>query len=206
MKRSTAVSSPRMTLEEWANLDEDEEGELVDGVLEEEEVATFLHELAVAWLISVLRVWARARRGFVTGSETKVAIRSGRGRKPDVAVFLAQRPGLLDSLVRVAPHVLVEVVSQRPRDARRDRVDKAHDYAAARAKFYWILDPQVRTLEILELGARGRYEQALLAKEGRLRKIPSCPGLVLDLDALWAEIDEASVPPAKKTGRAIRKK
>lgn len=33
MKRSTAVSSPpRMTLEEWASLDEDEEGELVDGL------------------------------------------------------------------------------------------------------------------------------------------------------------------------------
>ena len=32
-----------MTLQEWAALDEDVEGELVDGMLEGEELSTFLH-------------------------------------------------------------------------------------------------------------------------------------------------------------------
>jgi Uma2 family endonuclease len=186
-----------MTLDDWAALDEEVEGELVDGLLEEEEMPTFLHELVVMWLASMLRTWARARGGFVTGSETKIAIAPGRGRKPDVSVFLARRPRLLDSLVRIAPHVVVEVISERPRDARRDRVDKVRDYAAARAKYYWIVDPQVRTLEILELGARARYVQALVAKDGAVRRIPGCPGLKLDLDALWQEIDDAARPPAK---------
>lgn len=39
-----------MTLQEWGELDEDVEGELVDGALEEEEMATVLHELVVRWL------------------------------------------------------------------------------------------------------------------------------------------------------------
>ena len=39
-----------MTLEEWADLGEDEEGELVDGYLEEEEMPTTLHETIAAWL------------------------------------------------------------------------------------------------------------------------------------------------------------
>src|SRR5512147_191987 len=38
------VRSKRLPLEEWADLDEDVEGELVDGALEEEEVPSFLHE------------------------------------------------------------------------------------------------------------------------------------------------------------------
>jgi Uma2 family endonuclease len=211
MKRAAATSVPQppMTLEEWAELDEDEEGELVDGLLEEEEMPTFLHELVVAWFIHTLRTWARSRRGFVTGSETKVAIGPGRGRKPDVSVFLGRRPALLDSLVRVIPHAMVEVLSPRPRDARRDRVDKVRDYAAARARYYWIVDPQVRMLEVLELGAKGRYSQALVAKDGKVRGIPGCPGLTIDLDALWAEIDEADTdtpaPRKVRKPRALRR-
>ncbi len=184
-----------MTLEQWAALDEDVEGELVDGVLEEEEKATILHELVVAWLVRVLGTWARGRRGFATGSETKIAIAPGRGRKPDVAVFLGRRPAVSDSLVRIAPHVMVEILSERPRDVRRDRVDKVRDCASARAKYYWIVDPQVRTLEILELGPRARYAQALVAKDGTVRRVPGCPGLELDLDDRWQEIDDAAAPP-----------
>ena len=63
----TAVAPERaklMTLEEWAALDEDIEGELVDGVLEEEEMPNFLHELVVSWLIATLRTWARRRLGL----------------------------------------------------------------------------------------------------------------------------------------------
>jgi Uma2 family endonuclease len=206
MKRSAATQPRLMTLEEWADLDDDEEGELVDGILEEEEMPTFLHDLVAAWFIRVLGLWARSRRGFVTGSETKVAIRPGRGRKPDVAVFLGPRPRLVDSLVRVTPSILIEVLSPRPRDARRDRVDKVADYSFARAKYYWMVDPQIRTLEILELGAKGRYTQARVATDGKVRRIPGCPGLVLDLDELWKEIDEADIEVAPRRSTKARRR
>jgi Uma2 family endonuclease len=180
-----------MSLSEWSELDQDVEGELVDGVLEEEEMATILHEIAVVWLIRILSTWARRRRGYVTGSEAKIAVGPRRGRKADLAVHLgAKRPALTDTLVRVPPHIVVEVVSPRPRDARRDRVDKIRDYAAAGVAYYWILDPQLRVLEVFELESRSRYRVALSRSAGKGR-VPGCPGLVLDLDDLWAEIDEA---------------
>src|SRR5204862_5999929 len=70
MRRATAAAGPAcaMTLEEWAALDEEVEGELVDGVLEEEEMPSFLHEIVVAWLIRTLHTWARRRRGLVASS------------------------------------------------------------------------------------------------------------------------------------------
>lgn len=135
-----------MTVEEWGELDEDIEGELVDGFLEEEEMANFLHAIVVVWLAQALRSWVRRRHGYVAGSEAKIAVGPRRGRKPDLSVYLRGcAPGLLDTLVRTPAHIVVEVVSPRPRDARRDRVEK----------------------------------------------IPGCPGLVLNLDELWAEVDEA---------------
>jgi len=180
-----------MTLTEWGDLDEDVEGELVDGVLEEEEMATFLHEIVVAWLMPALRAWARPRGGFVTGSETKVVVGPRRGRKPDLTIHLRGRtPGLLDTLVRAAPHVVVEVISPRPRDARRDRIEKIGDYASAGIAYYWMLDPQLRTLEVLRLEKNGHYGVVLSRSAGKAR-VPGCSGLVLDLDDLWTEVDEA---------------
>src|SRR5262245_24511087 len=190
-----------MTLEEWANLDDDVEGELVDGILEEEEMATFLHELVVIWMATVLSPWARRRGGFVAGSETKLAVAPRRGRKPDLALFLSRKlPALGDSLVRIAPHLVVEVTSIRPRDIHRDRVDKLGDYARARIRLYVIVDPQLRSLQVYELGRAGRYSVARAAGRGRVR-VPACPGLVLDLDALWSQVDEAERAHARAARR-----
>lgn len=102
-----------MTLEEWAALDEDAEGELVDGFLVEEEVGSFLHEAAVAWLIEKLRGWVRPRGGFVFASNVGYRIHDRTGRKPDVSVhFAAPKPGRGD-LQTTMPDVLVEVVTPR---------------------------------------------------------------------------------------------
>lgn len=188
-----------MTLEEWGRLDEDVEGEFVDGALEEEEMATFLHELVVMWLARILGLWARQRRHFVAGSEAKIAVGARRGRKPDLSIYRrGKTPALADSLVRVPPHLVVEVISPRPRDARRDRVEKIGDYAGAGISYYWILDPQLRTLEILELESGGQYRVAVARSRGKIR-VPGCPGLLLDLDDLWSEIDEAEEQPTPRS-------
>jgi Uma2 family endonuclease len=181
-----------MTVEEWADLDEDEPGELVDFQLVEEEVPTNLHEAVVAWLMRVLGAWAVARDGWVFGSEHKLGLGAGRGRKPDVSMYLpGARLSAKASLSKRPPAVVVEVVSPRPRDVHRDRIDKLADYASFGVPFYWLVDPQTRLFEILELGAEGRYAIARAASGG-LVEAPGCDGLTLDLDALWTEVDRLS--------------
>lgn len=102
MRRSAAAieQSKLMTVDQWAALDEDIAGELVDGVLEEEEVPSILHETIVVWLGAILGAWARRRRGFTTASETKLAVGPRRGRKPDLSIFLPPNlPAASDTLV-----------------------------------------------------------------------------------------------------------
>jgi len=82
----------------------------------------------------------------------------------------------------------VEVVTARPRDHRRDRVEKKADYASVGVQQYWLIDPQARTLEALARGEDGRFVEALTAATGA-HDVPGCDGLRLDLDALWAEVD-----------------
>ncbi len=187
MKHAAAETLHTMSLVEWSHLDEDVEGELVDGALEDEEKPTVLHEAVVMWLGAFFRLWASRRRGLVLGSEAKIAVAPRRGRKPDLSVYLPPNMPALDAtLIRTAPFTVVEVLSPRPRDVRRDRIGKLGDYARAHVRYYWIVDPLLRTVEVLEL-SWGCYATALAASAGH----PKAPGLArtIDLDALWSEID-----------------
>lgn len=177
-----------MTLAQWADMDEDEPGELVDGRLVEEEDVGLLHELVAVWFASLLRAWLTSRGGFVFGSDARFGVTPRRGRKPDVSVYLAGRRPPAHGLVKMPPDIMIEIVSPRPKDARRDRVEKTNEYAAFGVRYYWIVDPAARSFELFELGADGRYVKAVGAAEGVVDPVPGCEGLTLDLDALWAEV------------------
>lgn len=181
----------RLTLEDWANLPEDEPGELVDGRVVEEEVPDYAHEMIVIWLGRHFSEWLDERgSGFVGGSDAKFAVRKDRGRKPDLTVYLpGGRIPPRRGIVRVAPDIMVEIITSTPRDTRRDRVEKTAEYATFGVRWYWLVDPERRTLEILGLGESGLYTLALAAADGVLERIPGCEGLTLDLSALWEKLD-----------------
>jgi Uma2 family endonuclease len=178
-----------ISLADWFALAEDERGELVDGHLVEEELPNYVHEILVILLGSLLRGWFVPKGGFVGGSDAKLAVGPKQGRRPDLTVYFA---GTLlpprSGIIAQPPDIAVEIVSPTPRDGRRDRVEKVADYSSFGVRYYWILDPQLRSLEILKRGPQGRYEHLLGATEGTL-DIPGSDGFVLDLDAVWAEID-----------------
>ncbi len=147
----------KMTVEQWERLDDKDFRELVDGVLEEAEMPAALHDLVMFWLGTVLYPYFRKRGGFSFGEGPKLVIRSDRGRVPDVSCFARGRRFELEGAIRTPPDVVIEIISPRPRDARRDRIDKLADYAEMGVKQYWLVDPKVRTFEIFQLGAKRRY-------------------------------------------------
>jgi len=198
MLRSMNVQPPahvELSLDEWAAMDEDEEGELVDGILVEEEMPSYAHEMIASWLHHALRAWLAGRGGFVGGSAAKFAVAPRRGRKPDISVYLpGERKPQARGLVDVPPDIVIEIVSPTPRDERRDRIEKVADYARFGVKWYWLVDPSFRTFEILERGEDGRYAHAAAATDAPLEP-PGCDGLVLDIPGLWAELTRLENDP-----------
>lgn len=191
-----AVGSTGVTVEDWESMGEDEEGELVDGVLVEEEVSDVVHEVVATWLAAIIAAWLFPRGGTIGGA-AKFMVSERRGRKPDAFVFLpGSRKPRARGASRRAPDIVIEVVSPGRRNVRRDRVEKLAEYAAFGVTWYWLVDPEARMLEIHERGADGRYVHAVGATGGRV-DIPGCPGLTLDLDDLWRRVDEL---PADEDG------
>jgi Uma2 family endonuclease len=184
-----------MTLAEWGDLGEDEPGELVDGVLVEDEDVGYRHDLVGGLLTVLLGNWVIPRGGLVATSDARFGVAKQRGRKADLSVYFPGRKPPADGLVTVPPDILVEVISPRPKDARRDRVEKMNEYAAFGVRFYWLVDPAIRTFEIFELSADGRYARAVGATGGTVHPVPGCEGLSIDLDALWAVVDRLDAEP-----------
>jgi len=186
----------RLTTRAWAARPEDEPGELVDGRLVEEEMPDLVHEAVVLWLAILLGPWLRARGGRLFGSEVRLQLGSGRGRKADLVGWFPGHPRLpARGAVAIPPDLAIEVISPTPTDDRRDRSEKAADYAAFGVRWYWLIDPAAHTFEVFELRSH-RYTRALDARSGRLDVVPGCPGLVLDLDALWADVDDLVIQPS----------
>lgn len=185
---STGASRP-LSADEWAGLDEDQEGELVAGFLEPEEMPDPVHELTVSFLIRILATWL-ARDGFVLGSEAKLLLAPRTGRKPDLSVFLpGNRPPPRRGVIRHPPDIVVEVISPSPRDERRDRVEKMAEYALFSVAYCWLVDPALGTFEIFERNVAGQYVKVVGATAGLINPVPGCAGLTLDVSALWSELE-----------------
>jgi Uma2 family endonuclease len=187
MAQSLPQQDAPLSMRDWAD-DDSAAGEFVSGHRTEEEVPSFLHDAIVGWLAFVIRTWLQ-KGGWVLSSDAHLAVTSDKGRKPDVSVYLrGAAPSRSASLFDVPPFIAIEVLSPLPRDQQRDRVTKVVEYAEFGIRFYWIIDPEMRIVTIHELEG-GRYVVALSASEGQ-HPVPGCEGFVLDLDALWTEVDE----------------
>jgi hypothetical protein len=82
------------------------------------------------------------------------------------------------------------------------------EYAAFGVQFYWLVDPALGSFEIFSLDAAGCYVKVVGATAGVVDSVPGCPGLMIDVDALWRQLSRLSdVEPridrgARHPGRA----
>ncbi|MFM7424887.1 MAG: Uma2 family endonuclease [Elainella sp.] len=116
-----------------------------------------------------------------------------RTRYPDLVVLRAEHLQLTErraiiTLDMPPPRLAVEVVSPGDQNHRRDYVAKRQQYQERGIPEYWLINPQDRTVTILELAA-GQYGEASQFRDGDLIQSSVCPGLNLSINQLFETID-----------------
>jgi len=190
---ATPQTAQRMTAAEFLDTYPTQtDTELWDGVVVEGEVPRLRHEATLIWLYNTLHPWVRGRGGRLwTNADLQLGPRDV--RRPDLMAWWSGQPCDLDRAFTATPDLVIEVISPLPRDVRRDREEKLHDYCAHGIPHYWTVEPLHRVLEVyLRQWTRGtipdwQYKRILAETRG----IISPPaGPILDLDALWASVEE----------------
>ena len=132
-----------------------------------------------------LRNWARQdKRGVAFDSSTGWLLPNSARRSPDAAWILKQRIKDLDPTAfsrywPVCPNFVIELRSQS--DRVRVLREKMDEWLANGAQLGWLIDPELRTVEIYRPGfeAETRAGAASIAGEGPIA------GFVLELTQVW---------------------
>jgi len=157
-----------MTFEEFVRLfGEDDDVELVDGMVVQRVAARDIHEDFQGWLLLIMRGYVSAKGlGIVRGSRTAVKITEHRGRLPDIVfvrkenAHIVQEDGIFGT-----PDLVVEIWS--PGDRLSDMLAKEADYKSIGVLEIWFVDQQRRQVRVLRKGREG-YEEKVM-KRGVLK-------------------------------------
>lgn len=103
--------------------------------------------------------------------------------QPDLVYLDTTRLGIVtDRAIEGAPTLVVEVLS--PSTDARDRGDKQALYARYGVPYYWIADPEARTVEALRLSGEV-YEPVATLAGTTPAALPPLHDLTLDPAAVW---------------------
>jgi Uma2 family endonuclease len=194
-----ASRRPR-TLADLDLLDDDTRAELLDGVIYDRPVTTFVHGHIAALLVMELGPPFQLGRGgpgdwWIQGENDFVAHRADRFR-PDALGWRKDR--LVDPpagrRVEVVPDWVCEILSPSDRPCKQ-RI-KRTAYARVGVKHRWHFAPTARTLYVFELD-RGAWIERAVFCDDEVLEAPPFEGVRLAMKEWWLAPKEAAAPKGK---------
>jgi Uma2 family endonuclease len=182
-----ATTTKLVTYEEWLTMPEvnDAIEEVVNGEIQIMPPPKFKHTLIVHALRRALEGQLDARTVYVLDTQFGLIIRREplSSRVPDIAVFQKSNLVERDGYIYSAPELIVEVLS--PANSRSEREGKLRDYESLGVPEVWVVSPEGRTFEVLQL-KDGKLATTALLREGQLRPI-QFPHVTVDIASVWPD-------------------
>jgi len=163
--------------------------EFSDGRLEFLAMPTEVHEAIAQFLLLALLPFVENQKlGKVYSTGIRLRIRPGKVRLPDIIFLHKDNFHARHNRVWDGADLVMEVVSDEPKDRQRDYQEKVADYAEARVAEYWIIDPQRQCVIVHRLDG-DRY--AVLGEFTRGQQAISAllEGFAVDVAALLSVAD-----------------
>ena len=171
------IVQPRVTYADLERAPEDgRRYELYDGEVFVVPAPVPRHQIVQDLIVDLLRLHAARHGGLAIDSPIDIVFSQYDVLQPDVVFFSAARRHLvdLDSAIRHAPDLCVEVLSPSTED--RDRGRKMQIFARYGVPEYWIVDSRRESIEIFQRTGSG-YALITAASGDELFTSPTVQGL-----------------------------
>jgi Uma2 family endonuclease len=178
-----AIQAGLLTYEDYVALPDDgQRQQLFEGVLEVSPSPGLRHQIVVGRLY--LPLATGVSEGMILLGPIDVIFDPRTVLVPDLVWLAPDRLHLASHRgIEGPPTLAIEVVS--PGSGRIDRVRKLETYAKFGVRYYWIVDPLARTIEVYELDGAD-FRLTTVAREFDIVALPPFLGLTLDLAAIFA--------------------
>jgi Uma2 family endonuclease len=189
----------RYTYNDYLAWPDDTRYELIDGVSYAMSSPTVRHQDILLNLAFAMKPVFKGQPCKLFAAPLDVALSEDTVVQPDLLVVCDPKK-ITDTCIRGTPDLVVEILS--PSSSWHDRLRKFKRYADAGVKEYWIVSPDVATVEIftLENGAF-RIHEAFMQQE-RLQSA-LFPGLSFDMADVF-EPPAAGIPVSRETPDSVR--
>jgi len=198
--RVVYIAEHPLTLEEFYELfGEDDNVELIDGVVIPKMAAQYPHEDLFRFLFVFLALYVEEHDlGIVLGSRTLVPITPYRGRLPDILFVCGEREYIVGQKgLTGAPDLAVEIIS--PGDTEMDIMQLQTDYERIGTKEFWIIDQPRKQIRAFSLDG---FENVFvpMKQDENILSSEVVTGFWFEIDWLWQKPLPSVSDVLKKVG------
>ena len=188
MRSAAPAPDVRLTYDDLLLFPDDgKRHELIDGVHYVTPSPRLRHQVLVKRLLVAIDVYlaAHPQVGYVFVAPLDVVMSVHDIVVPDLIFIAGDQTGILtEANIQGAPALVVEVLSKRTR--KRDVQIKRRLFEQRGVREYWLVDPELDTVQVLRLSPEGRLVRVeeLTAEDGGTLATPLLPGCDIDVRAL----------------------
>ena len=182
-----ATTPKTLTYEEWLEMPvkHDAVEEVVNGEIRIMPPNKINHAIVVENLMAMIRPGINRALTHVFSSVFGLVIRREPlvCRVPNIVMIEISTMVEHEGYVHSAPQLVIEVLS--PSETRGEITAKLRDYASIGVPEVWLVSPEARTIEVLQLEA-GRLETRTLTNQGTLSPV-HFPQVGIEISSIWPE-------------------
>jgi Uma2 family endonuclease len=189
MRASAARADTRLTYDDFVLFPDDgKRHEIIDGVHYVTPSPNLRHQALVGRIFFEITLYLRSRPGAgqVFLSPLDVVLSFYDVVEPDLLFVAGDQTAILtEKNVQGPPALVVEVPSKGTR--KRDAQIKRRLFERTGVREYWLVDPELDTVQVFRPGAQGRLVRVdeLTAEDGHTLTTPLLPGCAIDLRELF---------------------
>ncbi|MGH2352533.1 MAG: Uma2 family endonuclease [Chloroflexota bacterium] len=179
------ITKRRLTYEDYLALPEDQDYEIINGVLYVAPRPRPKHQrIAHRFAVMLTLELEHRGRGVIVPDADLIVSEHDDYVSPDVMFFAGDRYAAVDpdEPIRIIPDLMVEVLS--PSTEHRDRTEKKRLCARLGVSHYWMADTNRRRLTECVLQPPGRYAERVIVV-GEPFRPALAPDLTIDLGTLF---------------------